>query len=232
MSSATLSRISSSTRAGPARRASRATARRARRAAAAAGGRRRLEAKPRRLKPGYEPWYCAGPGRLGFYNNWFVTKVRWWLDHERAARFIGAFDRSNLIFTRRCNDLIFTTAVVKLLMPRAARTRYVDFSYQHHTVQNGLVTFGGLETGTDDPAPAATAAAYAAAYRSGGPPLVARECSVQADEGGAFRDALFVSPARDAASRPTKSRRRGEVPTGPLRFESPHCGPDGTAALE
>ena len=22
-------------------------------------------------------WYCAGPGELGYYNNWFVTDVRW-----------------------------------------------------------------------------------------------------------------------------------------------------------
>ena len=28
---------------------------------------------PRRKQPGvsYKPWYCPGPGRLGFYNNWF-----------------------------------------------------------------------------------------------------------------------------------------------------------------
>ena len=44
---------------------------------------------PRRKQPGvsYKPWYCPGPGRLGFYNNWFVTKISWWLeDHRVAAR--------------------------------------------------------------------------------------------------------------------------------------------------
>ena len=42
---------------------------------------------PRRKQPGvsYKPWYCPGPGRLGFYNNWFVTKIRWWLEDHRVA---------------------------------------------------------------------------------------------------------------------------------------------------
>ena len=52
---------------------------------------------------------------------------------------IGAFDRSNLIFTRRSNDLIFQTAAVKLLMAKEQRTRYTDFSYQHHTVREDAV---------------------------------------------------------------------------------------------
>ena len=33
----------------------------------------------------YKPWYCPGPGRLGFYNNWFVTKISWWLEDHRVA---------------------------------------------------------------------------------------------------------------------------------------------------
>ena len=49
---------------------------------------------PRRKQPGvsYNPWYCPGPGRLGFYNNWFVTKISWWLEDHRVAALIGAFD--------------------------------------------------------------------------------------------------------------------------------------------
>ena len=61
---------------------------------------------------------------------------------------IAAFDRSNLIFTRRCNDLIFQTAAIKLFLPLAKRKRYTDFTYQHHTIYEGRVTFGGIETGT------------------------------------------------------------------------------------
>lgn len=86
---------------------------------------------PRRRQRGvnYKPWYCPGPGKLGFYNNWFVTKISWWLEDHRVAALIGAFDRSNLIFTRRSNDLIFHTAAIKLFLPKAKRRRYADFSY-------------------------------------------------------------------------------------------------------
>ena len=100
-------------------------------------------------------------GKLGFYNNWFVTKISWWLDEPRVAQFIGAFDRSNLIFTVRSNDLIFQTAAIKLFMPKERRRRYSDFSYQHHTIRNGSVLYGGLEAGWRDENAQALLAAYA-----------------------------------------------------------------------
>ena len=84
--------------------------------------------------------YCAGPGRLGYYNNWFVTRIDWWLEEPRVSRMIKAFDRSNLIFSRRLNDLIFQTAAIKLFLPLRKRKRYADFTYQHHTVDEGRVT--------------------------------------------------------------------------------------------
>ena len=47
-----------------------------------------------------------------------------WLIYAQVAALIGAFDRSNLIFTRRSNDLIFQTAAIKLFLPKAQRRRY------------------------------------------------------------------------------------------------------------
>ena len=79
-----------------------------------------------------------------------MTKISWWLDEPRVAQFIGAFDRSNLIFTVRSNDLIFQTAAIKLFMPKERRRRYSDFSYQHHTIRNGSVLYGGVEAGWRD----------------------------------------------------------------------------------
>ena len=73
--------------------------------------------------------YCEGPGRLGFYNNWFVTRVGWWTS-PAVSQFREAFDDSGLIVTRRNNDLIFQTAVVRFLLPRDKWRRFADFSYQ------------------------------------------------------------------------------------------------------
>lgn len=50
--------------------------------------------------------YCDGPGRLGFYNNWFVSKLAFWTS-QKVSAFRRAFDDSALIFTHRANDLIF-----------------------------------------------------------------------------------------------------------------------------
>lgn len=65
-------------------------------------GRRTTHPKAR-LRP---KRYCDGPGRLGFYNNWFVTRIDFWLS-DAVSAFRTAFDDSGLIFTHRNNDLIF-----------------------------------------------------------------------------------------------------------------------------
>ena len=206
-----------------------ASARRLSRAARPARVRR-----PAARAPKHERWYCDGPGRVGFYNNWFVTKIDWWISHERSSRMISAFDRSNLIFTRRSNDLIFQTAVIKLLMPRHKRTRYTDFTYQHHTVQNGAVTYGGLETGWNDAAATAALRRYRDTWTADDghrelPPLSVRPCAVQSDDGGPFRPTFFISPGRDASE---NENRQVEPAAARPRFESPYCGPDGRTPVE
>ena len=170
-------------------------------------------------------WYCQGPGRLGYYNNWFVTEIDWWRSNSKAARMISAFDRSNLIFTRRCNDLIFQTAAIKLFMPKAKRRRYVDFTYQHHTVSNGLVTFGGIESGFNDLRALHNLHEY---QRKHIPEKQRRKvdvesCSVQSDENGDFTEIFYVSPA---SIRQRDDADSTSVNTVVARFESPYCGPD------
>lgn len=103
--------------------------------------------------------YCDGPGRLGFYNNWFVTRIAFWTS-DLVREFRNAYDRSGLIFTHRANDLIFQTAAVRLFLPRRRWRRFADWTYQHHTIRDGHVAWGGLETGYDDARADATLDAY------------------------------------------------------------------------
>ena len=170
-------------------------------------------------------------GKLGFYNNWFVTKISWWLDEPRVAQFIGAFDRSNLIFTVRSNDLIFQTAAIKLFMPKSRRRRYSDFSYQHHTIRNGSVLYGGIEAGWRDDGGQALLAAYASkttgthrardanvtdrvAFRTWTTgDLVVRRCAVQEELDGPFRETLYVSPVLDATRAHGQGRGTRSGPT-------------------
>lgn len=86
---------------------------------------------------------------LGYYNNFFVSDLGFWLRPEVQA-FVHAFDRSNLIFSDRINDLVFQTAAVVVFTKHTERKRFVDWSYEHHTIKNGEVAWGGLETGTLD----------------------------------------------------------------------------------
>lgn len=52
--------------------------------------------------------YCGGLGKTGFYNNFYVTEVKWWRQFK-VASFLRAFDRSHLIFTHRIGDLSVQT---------------------------------------------------------------------------------------------------------------------------
>lgn len=175
-------------------------------------------------------WYCEGPGRLGYYNNWFVTSIDWWLRHPRTVRMIAAFDRSNLIFTRRCNDLIFQTAAIKLYMPKIKRKRYVDFTYQHHTVSNGLVTFGGIESGSADPNAMRNLQKYLEKHIPGKQrsQINIETCDVQSVVNGELVSISYISPAS------FRQRSEAETNTGNIvvnRFESPYCSPGSKTYL-
>lgn len=93
--------------------------------------------------------YCDGDGSIGFYNNFYISEVAWWLK-PRVQRFLYAFDRSGLIFSERDNDLILQTAAVRLFAQHSQRYKFTDWSYRHHTIQHNKVSWGGLEIGTDD----------------------------------------------------------------------------------
>jgi hypothetical protein len=93
--------------------------------------------------------YCAGMGSMGIYNNFYVSKIDWWLQPQ-VKHFVHAFDKSNRIFTFRDNDLIFQSAAVRLFTNATSRFHYTDFTYLHHTIRYGIVIYGGIETGTDD----------------------------------------------------------------------------------
>ena len=139
--------------------------------------------------------YCPALGQFGYYNNWFVTKLDWWLGHPGVASMIAAFDESGLIFTHRANDLIFQTAAIRLFMPPARRARLVDFTYQHHTMRHGTVNYGGVESGTRDPDAAKTLDAYA--RRFGGRP---RPCDVVPAAGAPPERIFIVLPNAEAGA--------------------------------
>ena len=114
---------------------------------------------------------------------------------------------------------IFQTAAVRLLLPRARWRRFADFSYVHHTIREGDVRWGGLETGYADAGAAATLQAYLDAWHAGerleGSSRVAA-CDVQLTAG----DGDF--------------KRVSYVPHGKTRWgwlAAPYCNKNGRAPL-
>ena len=71
----------------------------------------------------------------GFYNNFFVTRVGFWLQDD-VQQFLQHVDRSHTIYTQRWGDLLWHSAAVQIYMP-AARVRMLrDFAYEHATFQS------------------------------------------------------------------------------------------------
>ena len=135
-------------------------------------------------------------------------------------------------------SVIFQTAAIKLFLPKAQRRRYADFSYQHHTITNGAVLYGGIESGWRDRRARHTLRAYAhkhvGAHRDRDPQtglrtnwttpdLRVRSCHVQEHVDGPFRPTYYVAPPHDA----TQAYRQR-----PPNFIAPFCGPGRRTALE
>ncbi|CAB9523148.1 glycosyltransferase family 15 protein [Seminavis robusta] len=94
--------------------------------------------------------YCNQMGQYGYYSNFFVSRIAWW-QQPQVAHFIQTFDESNLIYKKRCGDLVFQTAALKLFAKPREVLKYVDWSYAHVTVNNGDWAWGGVSFGTEDP---------------------------------------------------------------------------------
>ena len=92
----------------------------------------------------------------GFYNNWFVSKLSFWLSSP-VQSFLRHVDESGLMYRLRWNDLIVQSAAVQIFLPRARARLFTDFTYEHatrarrHNHSRACVVFGGLAQGTEDP---------------------------------------------------------------------------------
>jgi hypothetical protein len=110
-----------------------------------------LSIEDRGLGPGINNnRYCKGGGKLGYYNNFAITNVTWWVTTPLVQTLIRVFDQSNLIITDRDGDLLLHTAIVRLFTQPQERMHFLDWSYYHHTVLKGDIIWGGIESGTAD----------------------------------------------------------------------------------
>ena len=70
----------------------------------------------------------------GIYNNFFVTNVSFWLRPD-VQHFLRYVNRSNTIYTKRYNDILWQSTALKLFMEPARLHMFQDFAYEHVTVR-------------------------------------------------------------------------------------------------
>jgi len=90
----------------------------------------------------------------GFYNNFFISRVSFWLQPQVQA-FLKHVDDSGEIYRSRWNDLILQSAVVQMFMPVERVHLFLDFTYEHATRgslgnRSNCVVFGGMAQGEND----------------------------------------------------------------------------------
>ena len=87
--------------------------------------------------------------RWGYYNNFFITRIDFW--HQPDVQpFLHHFDRIGGGYKYRWNDLIMQSVVVQIFLPKERVYKFTDWTYEHATMRNGKLNWGGIYQGTDD----------------------------------------------------------------------------------
>ena len=102
---------------------------------------------------GFAPARC-GP-LFGIYNNWFVTRVGFWLRPDVQA-FLSFIAASNTIYSYRWNDILWQSAAIQIFLPWRKVLHFTDFAYEHATMLNvgvgkaslKCVWYGGIALGS------------------------------------------------------------------------------------
>jgi alpha 1,2-mannosyltransferase len=85
----------------------------------------------------------------GYYNNFFITKIAFWRRRDVQA-FIRHFDRIGGWYKYRWGDLIFQSATVQIFLDKDQVHKFTDWTYEHATIKDGRVLWGGVFQGSAD----------------------------------------------------------------------------------
>lgn len=73
----------------------------------------------------------CGPA-YNVYNNWFVTKVSFWLRPD-VQDYLNHINHTHVIYTERWGDLLWQSSALQLFMAFAKVFMFADFAYEHST---------------------------------------------------------------------------------------------------
>jgi alpha 1,2-mannosyltransferase len=86
----------------------------------------------------------------GYYNNFFITKIAFWKRPDVQA-FTRHFDRIGGWYRYRWGDAVFQSAAVQIFLEKSKVYKFTDWTYEHGTIVNGQLHWGGIYQGTNDP---------------------------------------------------------------------------------
>ena len=115
----------------------------------------------RHNNPSFVPKRDIDYQMCGFYNNFFVAEIEFFLS-EDVQKFLRFVDRRGAIYRRRLGDLLIHSAAVYAFANQSSIHRFLDFTYEHGTVNktSSCLTWGGIQAGYNDPNSSATVGDY------------------------------------------------------------------------
>jgi hypothetical protein len=115
----------------------------------------------KKQNPGFAPYRELDLHQCGFYNNLFVADLHFF-QSDKVQRFLNFIDRQGHIYRRRLGDLMIHTMAVIAYAPPERIHRFLDFTYEHGTLNetDGCLIWGGIQAGYDDPNATATLGQY------------------------------------------------------------------------
>lgn len=87
--------------------------------------------------------------RWGYYNNFFITRISFWIQPE-VQSFLSFLDRIGGGYKYRWGDLLVQTVAVQIFLPQSKLHKFTDWTYEHATIKNGKLDWGGIYAGTGD----------------------------------------------------------------------------------
>jgi alpha 1,2-mannosyltransferase len=85
----------------------------------------------------------------GYFNNFFISKLSFWKS-EPVQHFLHHFDQMGANHIYRWNDLVLQSAAVQIFMPKEKVHKFEDWTYEHATIRNGILEYGGIWQGNED----------------------------------------------------------------------------------
>jgi hypothetical protein len=99
-----------------------------------------------------EPFRDFDPNMCGFYNNLFVAKLSFF-QSSPVRKFLRFINKSGAIYRLRLGDLAIQSMTVYAFAPPEKIHRFLDFTYEHGTIEkkSGCLGWGGIQAGFNDP---------------------------------------------------------------------------------